>query len=119
MKILLNVMLVVSALTELQAAAFLILGPAGLSSAGSGEMWSMHYGFAVLAVASVSAWSWPHRNELLVMKTVIGILLVFHVGLCISLFLAGDQFVGMLIHALIGAMCIVLFFNHRSLNKPI
>ncbi|NKB99372.1 MAG: hypothetical protein GKR90_12880 [Pseudomonadales bacterium] len=116
MKILLNVMLVLNGLTELLASLTLILGPAGVSAAGSGAMWSMHYGFAALAIASISVWSWPHRSNLSVMTTVIGILLVFHSGLCVSLALAGDQAAGMVIHGVTAVMCVVLFVRRGSLS---
>jgi hypothetical protein len=117
MKILLNVMLVLNGLTELLASATLILGANGLSAAGTGAMWSMHYGFAALAIASVSVWAWSHRSNLAVMTTVIGTLLVFHAGLCLSLALAGDQAVGMAIHGITAVMCVVLFARRGRLSS--
>ena len=116
MKLLLNITLILSGLTELLASISLIGGPDGIWVAGTGEMWSMHYGFAALAIASISLWSWSHRSNLEVMTVVIGILLVFHSGLTVSLALAGDQTIGMMIHALTAAMCLVLFKWRVSLS---
>ena len=47
MKILFNVVLILSFLFEALASVSLITGPEGISAAGSGNQWSMHYGFAV------------------------------------------------------------------------
>jgi len=69
----------------------------------------MHYGFAALAMASASLWIWPHRSNLRVVTAVLGILLTFHTGLLISLTLAGDQQGGVVIHAVMSVLCLVLF----------
>ena len=63
MKILLMVTLVLHLLMELMAAVALIGGPEGVGNAGAGNMWSMHYGFAALAIASISVWVWPKRTD--------------------------------------------------------
>ncbi len=52
MKIALIVALVFNFLLETLAAVSLIAGPGGLGDAGQGGQWSMHYGFAALAIAS-------------------------------------------------------------------
>ncbi|MEM9620500.1 MAG: hypothetical protein AAF993_02555 [Pseudomonadota bacterium] len=115
MSILLNVVLVVSALTEILAAASLIGGPGGISAAGTGEQWSMHYGFAALAIASLSVWVWPHRRHLPTLTTALGVLLTFHSGVCVSLAMAGDQAAGMVIHAVLAALLVVLFVRRQHL----
>jgi hypothetical protein len=112
MKILLNTVLILSALTELLAAATLIGGPAGLSAAGSGEMWSMH--FAALAIASLSAWVWPRRSDLAALTVALSTLLVFHTGLTVSLAAAGDQPVGLVIHAVLATLCAILFIRRAA-----
>jgi len=109
MKILFIVVLVVNLLTELLAATTLIGGPEGIAAAGKGGMWSMHYGFAVLAIASASLWIWPYRGNLKAVTAVLGVLSTFHTGLFISLTLAGDQQVGQIIHGVMAVLCIVLF----------
>lgn len=114
MKILLNSLLILNALTEGLAAATLIGGPGGLSAAGAGQMWSMHYGFAALAIASISIWVWPHRHRLQPITTALGTLLVFHTGLCASLALAGDQAAGMATHGLLALLCVILFLQRRA-----
>lgn len=115
MKILLNTVLIVSGLTEILAAVSLITGPAGISAAGSGEMWSMHYGFAALAIASISVWVWPHRSQSATLTTALGILLVFHTGLCVSLAIAADQPAGMVIHGVLAVFCLLLLMKRGAL----
>lgn len=109
MRVLLNIALILSLLTEVMAAASLIGGPEGISAAGKGGMWSMHYGFAALAIASATIWIWPHRNNLAAVTAVLGILLTFHSGLFVSLALAGDQMAGMIVHATLALLFIFLF----------
>jgi hypothetical protein len=109
MRILFIVVLVLNLLTESLAATTLIGGPDGIAAAGKGGMWSMHYGFAALAMASVSLWIWPNRRNLKAVTAVLGVLSTFHTGLFISLTLAGDQQVGQIIHGVMAVLCIVLF----------
>lgn len=114
MKILFTVVLVLNFLTEMLAASTLIGGPEGITAAGKGGMWSMHYGFAALAIASASLWVWPHRTNLQVVTAVLGVLLTFHTGLLISLTLAADQPAGVVIHAVMSVLCIGLFMQRRK-----
>ena len=109
MKTLFTVVLVLNFLTETLAATTLIGGPEGFVAAGRGGMWSMHYGFAALAIASASLWIWPYRTNRPVVTAVLGVLMTFHTGLLISLSLAGDQQAGVVIHAVMSVLCIVLF----------
>ena len=108
MKILFNVVLILSFLFEALASVSLITGPEGISAAGSGNQWSMHYGFAVIAIASISLWAWPYRTNLPVATFALGVLFIFHTGLSISLSLAGDQQAGMVIHSILSILCLVL-----------
>lgn len=107
-------LLVLNFLTEAMAAVMLITGPGGLSAAGSGEQWSMHYGFAALAIGSAALWVWPFRNNLNAVTAVLGVLMTFHTGLLVSLVVAGDQMAGVVIHAVLAVLCIVLFTQRRS-----
>jgi hypothetical protein len=109
MKIAFNTILIFSLLLETMAALSLIGGPQGISAAGSGGMWSMHYGFAALSIASASLWVWPHRTNLKAVTAVLGILMTFHTGLVISLALAGDQMFGLIAHSIVASSCIILF----------
>jgi len=109
MKILLSIFLFIHAATELLAAASLIAGPGGIVAAGAGEQWSMHYGFAAFAIATVSLWVWPYRSELRVVTPLLGLLLTFHFSIFVSLTLAGDQVAGMLIHAVLAVTAASLF----------
>ena len=109
MKILFNTVLILSLLTEAMAATTLIGGPEGIAAAGKGGMWSMHYGFAAFAIASASLWVWPYRTNIKAVTAILGVLLTFHSGLFVSLALAGDQMVGMIIHAVLASLSLVLF----------
>ena len=108
MKILFNVVLILTFLFEALAAVSLITGPEGFTAAGSGNQWSMHYGFAVIAIASIALWAWPYRTNLPVVTFALGVLFTFHTGLSISLNLAGDQQAGMIIHSVLSVLCLGL-----------
>ena len=112
---LLYLVLAFNLLMESMAAATLIGGPAGLAAAGSGEQWSMHYGFAALAIASVSLWALPFRKDYAVLTCALGVLLTFHVGLCASLIIAGDQVVGSILHGVLASLCLICFLLRRQL----
>ena len=118
MKIVYITLLVLNFLTEMMASVSLIGGPEGLSAPGLGGQWSMHYGFAALAIASISLWAWPHRSNPQVITVVLGILLVFHTGLFVSLTTAGDQQAGMVLHAILGVLCLVCFVMRKRLHQP-
>jgi hypothetical protein len=109
MQTLFTVFLVLNFLVEALAAVSLISGPGGISAAGMGNQWSMHYGFAVIAVASASLWIWPWRKDYRAVTVVLGVLLVFHGMLFVSLATAGDQPAGMIIHLVLAALCLLLF----------
>lgn len=109
MNILFNIVLVLNFLTESMAATSLIGGPEGVSAAGQGAMWSMHYGFAAVAIASASLWVWPYRSNRQAVTAILGMLVTFHSGLFVSLTLAGDQMAGQIIHAVLASLCILLF----------
>ncbi len=113
MKTVFSTFLVLNFLAEGMAAAMLIGGPEGVAAAGSGGMWSMHYGFAALAMASASLWVWRVRTDLAAVTAVLGVLLTFHIGILISLSLAGDQMAGVVIHAVLATLCL-LAFTQRS-----
>ena len=108
MKILFTVVLILTFLFEALASVSLITGPEGFTAAGSGNQWSMHYGFAVIAIASIPLWVWPYRTNLPVVTFALGVLFIFHTGLSISLNLAGDQQAGMIIHGVLSILCLVL-----------
>lgn len=113
MKTLFIILLVLNLLVEALAAATLIGGPGGVAAAGAGNQWSMHYGFAALAIASASLWVWPHRSDPRAVTAVLGVLMIFHSGVFVSLTLAGDQAAGMVIHAVLASLCILLFGTRR------
>jgi hypothetical protein len=117
MRLAYTILLLLSGLTELFAAAALIGGPDGLAAAGRGGLWSMHYGFAALAIASCSVWAWPLRRELAAVTVVLGVLSVFHVGLAVSLYVAGDQAVGMTIHSVLGVLAVVLLLSRNRITS--
>ena len=116
MKMLLLVVLIASGLLELLAALSLIAGPGGISEPGLGEQWSMHYGFAALAIASVSVWCWFQRSHGPALTVALGTLLVFHAGLTVSLAVAGDQQGGLVSHAVLAVLVAVLFAQRGKLT---
>lgn len=109
MKTLFSIVLVLSFLAEALAATTLIGGPGGVAAAGTGGQWSMHYGFAALAIASASLWLWPYRADRRAVTAMLGTLMTFHTGVLLSLVLAGDQQAGVVIHSVLSLSCIVLF----------
>ena len=114
MKYLFMTFLVLNFLAETLAAVTLIGGPEGLAAAGQGGQWSMHYGFAALAIASASLWLWPNRNNRAAVTPVLGILVIFHLGLTVSLAAAGDQAGGMVLHAFLSVLALVTFVTRGS-----
>lgn len=111
MKVAFAVFLVLHFLTETMAAVSLIGGPQGVMAAGTGNQWSMHYGFAALALASASLWLWRSRHVLAAVTPVLGVLMIFHCGVLTSLILAGDQQVGVVLHSILAVFAIVLFIQ--------
>lgn len=109
MKTLFSIVLIASLLFETLAAVTLLSGPEGIAAAGKGGMWSMHYGFAAIAIASASLWVWPYRSNMKAVTAILGVLMIFHTSLFISLLLTGDQQAGMVIHACLSVLCIGLF----------
>jgi hypothetical protein len=102
---------------EALAAASLIGGPSGIGASGAaaGERWSMHYGFAVIAIASASLWLWPRRRELASLTPVLGVLATFHSAVLISLAVAGDQPVGVGMHAILALLFVASFARRAQL----
>jgi len=113
MKRLYSAALVLNFLVELMAALTLILGPGGIRSPGLGDQWSMHYGFAALAIASVSLWAWRYRSDAGVVTVVLGILMTFHTGLLLSLLVAGDQQLGVMLHGVLVILSVGLFVYRK------
>lgn len=114
MKMLFTVFLVLNLLAETLAAFSLIGAENGLSAALAGTgaqsgLWSMHYGFAVISIASAIAWVWPHRDSRKVVTTVLGMLMTFHVALLVSLVAEGTQTPGIVIHSVLAGLAVVLF----------
>jgi len=131
MKMFFTVFLVLNFLVETLAAVSLISADTGLAAAldgvpplvdgniGATGLWSMHYGFAVIAIASAIFWVWPHRSSRSVVTAVLGILTTFHTALLCSLVLEGTQMPGIVLHSVLAPMAIVLFaLRGRWCNEP-
>ena len=114
MRILFIITLVLNFLVETLAATSLIGGPEGITAVGLGGQWSMHYGFAALAIASASVWIWPSRHNLEAVTPVLGILLTFHLGLLLSLTVAGDQMAGVIMHSVLVFLIVLLFVRRKK-----
>lgn len=99
------------------AAATLIGSANGLGAAATpaAGWWSMHYGFAVIAIASAGVWLWPRRQELAALTPVLGILATFHLAVLTSLLLAGDQPEGAAAHAVLSVLFVALLALRRKL----
>ena len=117
MKYVFIALLVLNFLAEVMAALSLIGGPEGIAAIGSGGQWSMHYGFAVIAIASAGLWVWPQRRELSAITAVLGILTVFHLSVLASLTMAGDQAVGVGIHSVLGALSVLCLLQRRAISN--
>ena len=108
--------LVLNFLAEALAAVALIGGPNGVrGEASAAGRWSMHYGFAVIAIASAGAWLWPRRHELAALTPVLGILATFHIAVSTSLLIAGEQRAGSVVHAILALTFLVLFLFRKRL----
>jgi hypothetical protein len=110
MRTLFILVLILNLITEALAATALIGGILGGSAEAQIQgTWAMHYGFAVIAIASALFWVWPYRDQLEAVTAVLGVLVTFHCSVFVSLAIAGDQPVGVVIHAILATLCIVLF----------
>ena len=108
--------LVFNLLLEGLAAAFLISGPQGiLSDAHSpdGILWAANYGFAAIAIASAIFWIWPARDNRQAVGAVLGILLMFHTMVFVSLAIQGNQIPAIVVHGVMAALAIFLY-SQRS-----
>ena len=101
--------LVLNLLAEATAALALIGGANGLGAPPDANRWSMHYGFAVIAIASAGVWLWPHRREPGALSPVLGMLATFHVAVLTSLWIAGDQPAGVVLHGVLAPLFVLLF----------
>ena len=115
MKHVLAVALLLNLLLEALAAFTMISSGLGAEGALPNGGWSMHYGFAVIAIASASVWLWPRRSDLAALTPVVGILATFHVGVLISLLLAGDQAGGAAAHAVLSVLFCLSFALRRKI----
>ena len=121
MKMVFTSFLIINFLIEALAASSLIGTPeqVGVANAGPGNMWAMHYGFAVLGFASAVIWLWPYRDHHAAVTAVLGMLMTFHCAVLTSLLLEGVQQAGMIIHSVLALSAIVLFaLRSRWCNAP-
>lgn len=114
MKTYFSVILILNVLFEGLAAAALIFAPQSALAPGDGVTWARNYGFAALAMASTSLWLWPYRSNLQAVTAMCGVLVVFHAGLCLSLFIAGGDSVGAgVAHGVLGVLFLVAFLQRN------
>lgn len=76
-------------------------------------MWSMNYGFAVIAIASAIFWVWPHRSKREVVGAVLGILFAFHGLMSISFSIQATQVPLIIVHGIM-ALLGVFLYTRRS-----
>ena len=72
-------------------------------------MWTLVYGFAALAMASVIFWVWPHRTRREAVGPVLGILLTFHALVAAAFALQGNEVPLVIVHGLMAAFGIYLY----------
>jgi len=117
MKIVFITLLILNFLGEALASLSLINGPEGLSAAGTGGQWSMHYGFAVISIASISIWLWLQRQNLPTVTALLGVLSTFHISVLLSLAIAGDQMGGVVIHAVLSVLSITCLLRRHQISN--
>jgi polyferredoxin len=65
-------------------------------------------------MASTSLWLWPYRGDLQAVTAVCGVLIVFHIGLCGSLLIAGGANLGAAVtHGTMGVLFLVAFLRRN------
>jgi len=114
-----TIVLVLNILFEGLAAAALIFAPEAALAPGDSVTWARNYGFAALAMASTGIWLWPYRSVLQAVTAMCGVLMVFHFGLCLSLFMAGGANIGAGgTHGILGVLFVVAFTQRRKWCLP-
>ena len=119
MKRLLMVVLAINFLFEGFIAIVLIASPQTLvpSEQIEGLSWAINYGFAALAMASVTLWVWRFMDDFRVMGPALGILAVFHTGLTIGTGMSASTGAGFgptIVHGLLGLACWFLLFQRSK-----
>jgi len=114
MQTLFKIFLVLNLLAETLAAVSLAFGGASTVMGGAAPaagMWSMHYGFAVICIASAIFWVWGRQTVRATVTPVLGMLMIFHLSVLTSLALEGSatQMVGIVIHSVLAILAVVLF----------
>ena len=114
--------LILNLIVEFGAAFALIsasLAIGGVEDPMSASVWSRSYGFGALAIGSAAIWIWPHRDNYAVVSTVLGILMVFHIGVGISFGVIGGQLAVGTLHAVLSILMITMYaLRGRWCEKP-
>ena len=114
--------LILNLIVEFGAAFALIsasLAGGGIEDPMSGAAWSRNYGFGALAIGSAAIWIWPHRENYAVVSTVLGILMVFHIGVTISLGVIGGQMATGGLHLVLSILMVTMYaLRGRWCEKP-
>lgn len=108
--------LIANLLIEWFAAFVLISAPESLFAGASAEgaLWARNYGFAALAVGSAVIWTWPSRDNIKAVGSVLGILLTFHSCIFLALATSGTQLGGTIAHAVMAVLCISLYTQRSN-----
>ena len=77
-------------------------------------MWSMNYGFAAIAVASVLFWVWPHRSKHDVVGPALGFLLTFHALISVSFAIQGSHTPSIVVHAFMALFGVFLYLRRSA-----
>ena len=111
MKIFLLLMLALHALLEGGLGLFVIVSP---QAAAPGLDGMTTYGFAAVTMALAVAWLWPHRHNVAVLGTVLGILATFHTALSLAMLMA-SMLAGIILHVVIAACFWFLWIKRAEL----
>jgi len=116
MKKLFTTYLVLNLILEGVAAVTLIGAGLGLITIAQLEsgMWSMNYGFAVIAIATALFWVWPHRSKREVVGPVLGILLAFHALVSVSFAIQGTEVPSIVVHGIMALLGIFLYTQRST-----
>ncbi|TDI62594.1 MAG: hypothetical protein E2O92_00710 [Alphaproteobacteria bacterium] len=114
--------LILNLIVEFGAAFALIsasLGGVGVEDPMSATVWSRSYGFGALAIGSAVIWIWPHRDNYAVVSTVLGMLMVFHIGVTISFGVVGGQLAVGGLHAVLSVLMVTMYvLRGKWCEKP-
>jgi len=116
MRKLLATVLILNSLTDGPVGALIIFSPEAMLPDVSAEslFWKRNYGVTALSVACMAIWLWPSRDDYRAMGVGLGYLMGFHTVLAVVLDVSEVQLAGAIIHTVLAALFISLFFQRAK-----